>query len=139
MCKVYKACSHNGEEKVFAVRIITIENHKYLDKLKEEIAVMTLCQSKNIVQYYFSYYYQTTLFMFIEYMHYGALNHFINHYRKNIDERVIAYIIREILKGLEAIHKRRQLHRDLKSDNILINKHGEIKIGDFGYALQFTK
>ena len=100
---------------------------------------MTLCQSKNIVQYYFTYYYQDTLFMFIEYMHYGALNHFIKHYRKNIDERVIAYIIREILKGLEVLHKRRQLHRDLKSDNILINKSGEIKIGDFGYALQFTK
>ena len=37
------------------------------------------------------------------------------------------------------IHRRRQLHRDLKSDNILINERGELKIGDFGYALQFTK
>lgn len=77
--------------------------------------------------------------MFIEYMHYGALNHFIAHYRRAISEPVIAYILREVLRGLDAIHRRRQLHRDLKSDNILINRDGDIKIGDFGYALQFTK
>lgn len=107
---------------------------------------MTVCQSRNIVQYHFSYYYQVlpdptqdTLFMFIEYMHYGALNHFILHYRRAISEPVIAYILREVLRGLDAIHRRRQLHRDLKSDNILINQDGDIKIGDFGYALQFTK
>ena len=43
------------------------------------------------------------------------------------------------MKGLHSIHKRRQVHRDLKSDNILINSAGEIKIGDFGYAIQLTK
>lgn len=67
---------------------------------------------------------QDTLFMFIEYMHYGALNHFIAKYRKCISEPVIAYILREVLRGLDAIHRRRQLHRDLKSDNILINRNG---------------
>lgn len=51
----------------------------------------------------------------------------------------MAYIIREILRGLDCIHRYRQLHRDLKSDNILIGENGDIKIGDFGYALQFTK
>lgn len=56
-----------------------------------------------------------------------------------IEEKVIAYLIREILKGLNSIHKRRQVHRDLKSDNILINRRGDIKIGDFGYAIQLTK
>jgi serine/threonine protein kinase len=78
--------------------------------------------------------------MFIEYMEYGSLNKFISFYKKKIDdEGVMAFIIREILKGLQAIHKHRQLHRDLKSDNILVNKYGEIKVGDFGSALQFTK
>lgn len=67
---------------------------------------------------------QDTLFMFIEYMHYGALNHFISKFKRAISEPVIAYILREVLRGLDAIHRRRQLHRDLKSDNILINRHG---------------
>lgn len=100
---------------------------------------MNLCQSENIIKHYFTYCYQQTLFMFIEYMERGSLNQFIKRYGKGIDERVIAYIIREILKGLRSIHRRRQVHRDLKSDNILISKKGDIKIGDFGYALQLTK
>jgi len=100
---------------------------------------MTLCQSWNIIKYYFSYYYEKTLFMFIEYMDHGSLNHFIGHFGRSIPENIIAYIVREILKGLNSIHKRRQVHRDLKSDNILINRSGDIKIADFGYAIQLTK
>lgn len=100
---------------------------------------MNHCQSENIIRHYFTYLYENTLFMFVEYMNRGSLNIFIRHYKKNISEGVIAYIIREILKGLKAIHSRKQIHRDLKSDNILINKEGEIKIGDFGYALQLTR
>ena len=100
---------------------------------------MNLCQSENIIKHYFTYYHEKTLYMFIEYMNNGALNHFIKHFKKNIDEGVIAYIIREILKGLTSIHGKRQVHRDLKSDNILTNNDGDIKIADFGFALQLTK
>jgi serine/threonine protein kinase len=77
--------------------------------------------------------------MFMSYMEYGSLTKFIQYYNRKIPEGVIAYIVYEILKGLNCIHSRWQIHRDLKSDNILINKNGEVKISDFGYALQFTK
>ena len=52
---------------------------------------------------------------------------------------MIAYIVKQILKGLKTIHKKSQIHRDIKSDNILLSMEGDIKIGDFGYALQLTK
>lgn len=42
------------------------------------------------------------------------------------------------MKGLYSIHQHFQIHRDIKSDNILLGKNGRIKIGDFGYALQLT-
>ena len=77
--------------------------------------------------------------MFIEYMDVGALTDFVYKYMKKIPEEIIAYIGREILLGLQALHEKRQLHRDLKSDNILINSEGEVKIADFGFAMQLTK
>lgn len=69
----------------------------------------------------------------------GAMVDLVYHYLKKIPQPVIAYILREILKGLESLHSRRQLHRDLKSDNILMNLNGDVKIADFGFAIQLTK
>ena len=100
---------------------------------------MCLCKSRCIVEYYFTYYYKESLFMFIEFMNGGALTDFIYHYLKKIPEDVIAYIMREILIGLRSLHARRQIHRDLKSDNILITIDGEVKLADFGFAIQLTK
>lgn len=42
------------------------------------------------------------------------------------------------MKGLYTIHQHFQIHRDIKSDNILVSQNGRVKIGDFGYALQLT-
>jgi serine/threonine protein kinase len=85
---------------------------------------MQLCGANNIVNYHFSYYYKSLLFMFVEYMNEGCLTDFIFQYIERIPEDVIIYILKEILIGLGALHCRRQIHRDLKSDNILINSAG---------------
>lgn len=76
--------------------------------------------------------------MFIEYMDAGSLTNFIKFYEKKIPEKIIAHILKGILQGLLAIHFHHQIHRDMKSDNILLGKNGRIKIADFGYALQLT-
>jgi serine/threonine protein kinase len=41
--------------------------------------------------------------------------------------------------GLKMLHEHKQIHRDLKSDNILVGKDGSIKVADFGFAIQLTK
>lgn len=77
--------------------------------------------------------------MLIEYMDGGALTDIIYQNMKKIPERVAAYIMREILLGLKMLHEHKQIHRDLKSDNILVASDGSIKVADFGFAIQLTK
>ena len=55
-----------------------------------------------------------------------------------MDEKVIAYILRKTVEGLLYLHSRGIVHRDIKSDNVLLNSKGDIKLADFGYATQLT-
>mmetsp|Transcript_4412 Transcript_4412/g.4226 ORF Transcript_4412/g.4226 Transcript_4412/m.4226 type:complete len:84 (+) Transcript_4412:326-577(+) len=53
-------------------------------------------------------------------------------------ERQMGYICKEILLALRWLHKQNRIHRDIKSDNILLSANGEIKLSDFGVCAQIT-
>jgi len=56
-----------------------------------------------------------------------------------LDESQVAYCCRETLKALSYIHSLHRIHRDIKSDNILLDLKGNFKLADFGYAAQLTQ
>jgi serine/threonine protein kinase len=53
-----------------------------------------------------------------------------------IQEKAMAYIIREILTALKSIHLAEQVHRDVRPDNIFLGLAGQVVLGDFGYIHQ---
>ncbi|CDW90784.1 likely protein kinase [Stylonychia lemnae] len=78
--------------------------------------------------------------MFLEFMNAGCLTDIIEKgLWKEFNEFAIQYVAFEILKGLRYLHKKHIIHRDMKSDNIFLDKDGNLKIGDFGYAAQLTQ
>jgi serine/threonine protein kinase len=67
-----------------------------------------------------------------------SLSVLINEKYGNISERIMGYICREVLQALSWLHKNHRVHRDIKSDNILISDNGDIKLSDFGISVQLT-
>ena len=69
----------------------------------------------------------------------GCLTPIVEERKGNISEGVCSYILYQTLKGLAYLHSKNIVHRDIKSDNILVNEQGDLKLADFGYAAQLTQ
>lgn len=119
----------------FALKRIPIKNATQLDQILNEIKITNLSRNENVVKYYESYNFNDYLWIIVELMN-GSLTDLINKSGGYMEEVHISYVFKEILIGLDSMHKSFRLHRDIKSDNILLGMNGEIKIGDFGYAAQ---
>ena len=75
---------------------------------------------------------QTELWVVLDFMDGGDLTGIIDAWP--IDERQNALICRETTAGLAFLHGRNIIHRDIKSDNVLVSASGAIKITDFGFC-----
>ena len=71
----------------------------------------------------------------MEYMDAGCLTDLLEGgYYKYMTEEIIAFVVYETLQALKYLHDRHIIHRDIKSDNILLSQNGDIRLADFGYA-----
>mmetsp|Transcript_23418 Transcript_23418/g.23051 ORF Transcript_23418/g.23051 Transcript_23418/m.23051 type:complete len:98 (-) Transcript_23418:485-778(-) len=96
---------------------------------------MSLCDNPNIIKYFDGYLFKDKFWIFIEYMDGGCLTNVIEDgFYHSFTENIIRYLIFETLKALEYLHQKHIIHRDIKSDNILLGMNGDVKLGDFGYA-----
>lgn len=99
---------------------------------------MQQCDSVFIVKYYGSYFKNTDLWIVMEYCGAGSVSDIMRLRNKTLTEEEIATILYDALKGLEYLHSRRKIHRDIKAGNILLNTEGHAKLADFGVAGQLT-
>ena len=84
---------------------------------------MMMCQDDaSILKCFDAYDYKERLWIFLELMDIGAMTNMLTEYRGKIDEKICAYILRRVLEGLDFLHSKGVIHRDIKSDNILVNE-----------------
>lgn len=91
-----------------------------------------------VVQLYLSFQDTSHLYLLMEFLPGGDLMTMLIKY-DTFSEDVTRFYIGEIVLAIEAVHKLGFIHRDIKPDNILIDKSGHIKLSDFGLSTGFQK
>lgn len=100
---------------------------------------MKSCRHTNIVEYLETFKVGKQVWVVMEFMGGGSLTDILEQYSTiQMSEAQMALVVRETLKGLDSIHNNHKIHRDIKSDNILLGAVGDVKIADFGFAAQLT-
>ncbi|XP_064259941.1 serine/threonine-protein kinase PAK 3-like [Passer domesticus] len=87
-------------------------------------------KNANIVTYLESYLVNEAVLLVLEYMDGGSLGDVVSVRRMAVGH--IATVCRECLQGLAFLHANQVIHRDIKSDNILLGRDGSVKLADFG-------
>jgi serine/threonine protein kinase len=101
---------------------------------------MQLCGDNDmILRSYESFDFKNRLWIFLELMDCGALTQIIEDRRGKYDEDFIRYVMLRTIQGLDFLHSRGIMHRDIKSDNLLLSERGDVKLADFGYAVLLSK
>lgn len=98
-----------------------------------EISLLKELQHPNIVRLHDVLHRDKKLTLVFEYVD-TDLKKFIDTNSGDLDLATIRSMLWQLLRGVAFIHSKRVLHRDLKPQNLLINRRGILKIGDFGLA-----
>eukprot|EP00879_Flechtneria_rotunda_P019943 GHRR01020962.1.p1 GENE.GHRR01020962.1~~GHRR01020962.1.p1 ORF type:complete len:340 (+),score=76.46 GHRR01020962.1:187-1206(+) len=106
-----------------------------LEDLVKEAQTMKSYNHPNVLSLYTSFVHGQELWMVTPFMAGGSVLHIMKYrYPEGLDEVAIATIMKYVLLGLEYVHKNGGIHRDVKAGNILIDRDGTVRIGDFGVA-----
>ena len=135
---VYKVCKKTTG-KIYVIKQISLLGltEKEILEYKSEAKLLSSIKSNYVVKYFDSFIDNHNLNILMEYCDGGDLYQYLEKNKKKkikLKEKTIWQIFIQMLIGLNSIHKKKILHRDIKSQNIFLTKNLDIKIGDLGVS-----
>jgi len=120
-----------------AIKKMNLDSQPRKDLIYNEVAVMMETSHPNIVRCFESFVHDGSLWLQLEIMDGGTLTGLID--RQEFTESQIAAFCRDSLMALSELHNRKIIHRDIKSDNMLLNREGRLKLSDFGFCTRLNR
>ncbi|XP_063151190.1 serine/threonine-protein kinase Nek8 isoform X3 [Candoia aspera] len=131
-------CLRRRDQKLVILKQIPVEQMTKDERLaaQNECQVLKLLHHPHVIEYYENFLEDKALMIAMEYAPGGTLAEFIRKRGNSLlDEETILHFFVQILLALHHVHAKQILHRDLKTQNILLDKHHTVaKIGDFGIS-----
>uniref|UniRef100_A0A452HBK8 non-specific serine/threonine protein kinase n=1 Tax=Gopherus agassizii TaxID=38772 RepID=A0A452HBK8_9SAUR len=131
---------HKSSRKVYAMKLLSkFEMIKRSDSafFWEERDIMAFANSPWVVQLFYAFQDDRYLYMVMEYMPGGDLVNLMSNY--DVPEKWARFYTAEVVLALDAIHSMGFIHRDVKPDNMLLDKAGHLKLADFGTCMKMNK
>ncbi|CAH0726016.1 unnamed protein product, partial [Brenthis ino] len=128
---------HKSTRQVYAMKLLSkVEMIKRSDStfFWEERHIMAHANSEWILKLHFAFQDHKYLYMVMDYMPGGDLVSLMSNYE--IPEKWAKFYTMEIVLALDVIHGMGFVHRDVKPDNMLIDKYGHLKLADFGTCMR---
>ncbi|MEQ2239583.1 hypothetical protein ILYODFUR_005848 [Ilyodon furcidens] len=105
---------------------------------EEERIILALNNSPWIPQLLYAFQDTDHVYLAMEYLPGGDLMSLLNRYEDQFDESMAQFYLAELVEAIHAVHQLGYVHRDVKPENILIDRTGHIKLADFGSAAKLT-
>ena len=134
---VYK-CQNKETKKYVALKKIRLENEDegMPSTAIREISILKQLHHPNIVNLLDLIHGEKKLYLVFEFLDHD-LKKYLNLNGSPLSPQLVKSYLYQILLAIKYCHSKRILHRDLKPQNLLIDKNGIIKVGDFGLARAF--
>ena len=142
--QVYKG-RHMKTGQLAAIKVMNVTEDEE-EEIKLEINVLKkFSHHRNIATYYGAFICKSTggkddqLWLVMEFCGAGSVTELVKASKGSLKEEWIAYICREILRGLSHLHANKVIHRDIKGQNVLLTDNAEVKLVDFGVSAQLDR
>ncbi|XP_028838177.1 misshapen-like kinase 1 isoform X4 [Denticeps clupeoides] len=143
--QVYKG-RHVKTGQLAAIKVMDVTEEEE-EEIKAEINMLKkYSHHRNIATYYGAFVkksppgHDDQLWLVMEFCGAGSVTDLVKNTKGNsLKEDWIAYICREILRGLSHLHAHKVIHRDIKGQNVLLTENAEVKLVDFGVSAQLDR